>query len=167
MVVVGPGDVGEDIRRAVAGMPGVRVAVNPEPERGMLSSVQSGIQEACQDAPNIAAVLVCPCDFPLLEAHHVAAVLGGWDGDPDAIVVPTFGGKRGHPGLFGGGLITDILNRDPLRVGLNSLLTERAGTLTNVAVADDAILRDTDTPDEWRQLEEGSQERNNEPEGRV
>ena len=151
VVVVGPGEIGAAITEAVKGMDGVAVTENPRPERGMLSSVQAGIRRALlASAP--AAFLVCPCDLPKLTPALVAAVTTAWQGDRETIVVPTFSAKRGHPTLFGSTFIEEVLGLAPEKYGLNVVLQRHASRVREVPVNDDAVLRDADTPEEWRAL---------------
>lgn len=148
IVVAGPDETGRAIAAAIADVPDVSLAVNPAPDRGMLSSVQTGLRALENGTP----FLVCPCDLPKLTASHVAAILAASDGDEDAIVVPTFAGKRGHPTLFGGALAAEVLALDPQKYGLNALLGRHADHVREIVVADDAVVRDADTPEEWRAL---------------
>lgn len=152
LVVVAPEMPGEAIAAAVRGEPGVEIVVNPDPERGMLSSVQAGLRRRAFSSPGPlpAAFVVCPCDLPKLEPEHVAAVLHAWEGEPGGIVAPTFGGKRGHPTLFGAGLVQEVLALDPVNYGLNEILKRHADRVCETALDDDAVLRDTDTPEEWQ-----------------
>jgi CTP:molybdopterin cytidylyltransferase MocA len=146
--VVAPGAGGEAVAAALAGEPGVVVAVNPDPDRGMLSSVQAGLAYALPAD----AFLVCPCDLPRLEPRHVRAVLETGRAQPDIIVAPAFGGKRGHPTLFPASLASEIMALDPTAFGLNEILRRHAALVVEVPQLDDAVLRDADTPDEWREL---------------
>lgn len=152
IVVVGPDAVGAAVAAAVAGMPGVAAVVNPRPERGMLSSVQAGLAAGARIGAPLSAFLVCPCDLPKLISTHVRAVVGAWTGDATAIIAPTFAGKRGHPTLFGGEFVAEVLGLDPEKYGLNVVLQRHAERVREVPAADDAVLRDADTPEEWRAL---------------
>jgi CTP:molybdopterin cytidylyltransferase MocA len=145
LVVVGPGETGERIAR-ICGAPTV---TNPEPTRGMLSSVQA----ALRTLPEEMALLVCPCDLPLLRAQHVRAVLAGWNGDSTGIVRPVRDGRGGHPALFGPGLRSEILALDPLAAGLDALHKKRGST--DIQIDEDGPFRDADTPEDWAQLTNG------------
>jgi molybdenum cofactor cytidylyltransferase len=152
IVVVAPGDTGDAIANAIADLPRVITIVNPTPKHGMLSSVQAGIREAGKNLPNVQGWLVCPCDLPLLKPAHVAVVVDAWVGDSHSIVAPTFGGKRGHPTLFGNFWTAEILEMDSTQVGLNALLAAHPTAIREVSVEDAAIVRDADTPEEWQAL---------------
>lgn len=150
LIVVGPGETGREIAGAVGGLSGVEISVNPEPERGMLSSVQIGLSVLERNA-----FLVCPCDLPGLSAEHVRSVVAGWDGEGDGIVAPTRAGQRGHPTLFGPELVAAAQSLNPAQFGLNQLLRMRA--VTEVNVDDDGPFRDADTPAAWSALLEQEQ----------
>ncbi|MGC4043617.1 MAG: nucleotidyltransferase family protein [Armatimonas sp.] len=141
ILVTGPG--------TVLSVPGAKTVLNPEPERGMLSSVQVGLVEL----PGSAALLVCPCDLPLLLPEHVAAVVTNWDGDAEALIRPMRLGKGGHPALFGPGLRDEILSLDPTRYGLNVL--QKKYRCTDIQVEDDGPFLDADTPADWAKITHG------------
>lgn len=72
-------------------VPGARGVVNPEPERGMRSSLEVGVA-ATGDAVAVAVLLV---DAPGIGAKAIAATIHAWT--PGRIAVATFAGRRGHP----------------------------------------------------------------------
>ena len=124
----------------------VRVVVNSFPERGMLSSVQVGMERIESGG----ALLILPCDLPLLTSEQVRAIIKGWDGAPEAIVAPTRNERRGHPTLFGPAHRESIRNLDPARYGLNQLL--KNFTVTEISGNEDGPFRDADTPEAWAAL---------------
>lgn len=140
IVVVGPDETG----RAIANL-GLETVVNPEPERGMLSSVHVGLI-ALGEGP----FLVCPCDLPKLTESQVRAILESWGGDDGEIVAPARAGKRGHPTLFGKAHWRNALELDPMAFGLNVLLKNYP--ITEITVDDEGPFRDADTPSEWKSL---------------
>jgi CTP:molybdopterin cytidylyltransferase MocA len=152
LVVIAPGDVGATVTGAVANLTGVEVVVNPSPERGMLSSVQAAVR--ARSALGAEAFLVCPCDLPKLRSEQVAAVVNAWRDNAAMIVTPVFGGRRGHPTVFGAKLAGDILRLNPVEFGLNEILRRHARDVHEVAAPDDGVLRDADTPEEWRALQD-------------
>lgn len=142
ILVVAPGD---EILREWASGAGVRVAVNPAPERGMLSTILAGIEEAGDREP----LVVCPADLPALLPSTVRTVLAA-----DApLAVPAYRGKRGHPLVISPELIPEIRTLD-LDVGLRELLDRHPERLRIVEVDDPGAVRDVDTPEEYRALVE-------------
>jgi CTP:molybdopterin cytidylyltransferase MocA len=120
-------------------------ALNPDPERGMLSSIQVGLA-ALGGAPALRddRLLVSPADLPLLAAATVAALLR----TAAPLVVPTYRGRRGHPLLLSGELVAEIEQLDPA-VGLRQLLERRRCDVRELPVEDPGVLLDVDTPEAY------------------
>lgn len=172
-LVVGPvagpkaGPTGEDrnaerLRDWALGR-GFTVAVNPDPERGMLSSIQEGLA-ALGGAAELAAagqvLLVTPADLPGLRPSTVRAVLqalgpGATTTAALAVPVVTLGApaarrtKRGHPLAVAPGLLHEIAELD-LDVGLCQLLDRHQDEILEVPVDDPGCAQDVDTPKDYR-----------------
>ena len=65
------------------------------------------------------------------------------------IVIPTYGGKRGHPVLMRGELVSEILVR-PAASSLRDYIESRG--YATVEVDDEGILWDLDTPEDYERL---------------
>ena len=138
VVVLGPPH-GDTIRGALP--PALVVAWNPDPARGMLSSVQAGL--AALDG-EVEAALVWPVDIPFVGVATVRTLVMH-DG---TIVVPVHNGRGGHPLRLGRAHFAEVMTLDPAR-GLKALLDARASDVTRLPVADAAVLVDVDTPDDY------------------
>ncbi|HSK81645.1 MAG TPA: nucleotidyltransferase family protein, partial [Thermoanaerobaculia bacterium] len=114
VLVTSPGD--EDLR-AWARETGVMTAVNPDPGRGMLSSIREGLA-ALGETGEI--LLVSPADLPALRSETVAALLQKMEETGAPLAVPVYKGKRGHPLAIAPALIPEIDTLDP-DVGLKQL----------------------------------------------
>src|SRR6184192_4414288 len=108
IVVVGR-DARVELERDVNAMldPRVRAVENPDPSRGMFSSIQEGVAQARGDA-----VLVLPGDMPFVRPDTVRAVIETYERRP-AIVSPRYRGKRGHPVAVPLSLRDEIAATDP------------------------------------------------------
>jgi molybdenum cofactor cytidylyltransferase len=117
--------------------PRVRVVTNPDPARGMLSSIQAGVAAADGDP-----ILILPGDMPFVSAATVAAVIAACL-RTGRIVSPRHDGRRGHPLALPGGCRGDILS-----AGLDQTLSDVLGGRDRFVldVADPGILRDVDVP---------------------
>ena len=73
-------------------VPGARTVINPQPDRGMRSSLEAALDALGDDAD---AVLVLLVDTPGVGAAAVAAVRAAWR--PGRIAVASYPGRRGHP----------------------------------------------------------------------
>jgi len=125
------------------------VVNNPEPARGQLSSLWTGL-DVVMDA-GAQAVLVTLVDMPLASVETVRQVVDAWSRSRPPIVRPAIGDRHGHPVLFDRALFAD-LRRAPLAEGAKAVLRAHADRIVNVAVDDEGCLVDVDTPDEYEAL---------------
>jgi molybdenum cofactor cytidylyltransferase len=119
------------------GDPRVRTARNPDPSRGMFSSVQVGLEEL-SDAP----IAVLPADMPFVRDETVRNLLE-MAARTGAIVSPRYEGRRGHPVMLPADLREAILAA-PATATLSDVLRPHAARFVNVEVSDRGVLRDVD-----------------------
>jgi CTP:molybdopterin cytidylyltransferase MocA len=124
---------------------GVQTVVNPDPARGMLSSILTGIT-ALECVPN--PLLVCPADLPALRSATVAALLAFY-AKRSGIVVPRHGRRRGHPLLISPRWQARIPEVARGEGGLRRILELAAGAVHELPVDDSGSIRDLDTPEEY------------------
>ncbi len=144
-IVVVTGYQSEAVERKLAHLP-VRLVHNDQYDQGeMLSSLQAGLR-ALPDST--AACLVVLGDQPMLEGPVIGRVLGAYAQGQGGIIFPAYRGERGHPVLFGRRFWPDLLDltsgapRDVVRL--------YADQVAAVSVETDSILRDIDTPEQYR-----------------
>ena len=72
---------------------------NPQPERGMFSSVCTGLAEIVRTATasDIDGVFLQPVDVPLVRPLTVACLKEAAAESPGVALIPTFAGTEGHP----------------------------------------------------------------------
>lgn len=154
VVVVGPPaefDGAAELARIVAES-GARLIQPPAPTADMRASIELGLAWLGA-GPVPEAVLIAPGDSPGLSASLVARCLARGREMPEAILVPTFGGRRGHPLLLPWRFASAI--RDlPQGVGVNALLAESAGSVVPLAVDEAGAVGDLDTPEDYRRWAE-------------
>lgn len=121
--------------------PGAGSAWNPDPARGMLSSIQTAVASV---PSRTTAILVWPVDLPEVKLETVRQLL---DAAPGKLVVPRHGGKGGHPVRIPRALFGALAALDPA-LGLRALIDAHAATVAYVEVDDQAVLTDIDTPEE-------------------
>ena len=96
--------------------------------------------------------LLVPADHPALEAAVVRQLVEARAAHPErSVVIPTFGGRRGHPALIAWRHVAGIRGL-PADVGLNVYLRQRAEETHELAVASDTVLLDLDTPEDMERL---------------
>lgn len=138
----------DEALRAWAQQAGVDAAVNPDPERGMLSSIQKGLAALPRDQ----ILLVSPADLPNLRSDSVAELLRRMIAVRAPLAVPVHQGKRGHPLAIAPALISEIFTLDP-QIGLKQLRDRHAVGLLEVTVDDPGVVMDVDTPEDYERLE--------------
>lgn len=156
-LVCAPGDA--DLQ-AWSRAEGVTLAINPDPEGGMLTSIWSGL-EALGGAEALAAsggeVVVCPGDLPRLRPATVAALLREARSAEAWLVVPRCGKVRGHPLIVRADLVREIPGLDP-GVGLRQLRLLHPDRTHEIEVADPGVVLDVDTPEDYERVRLGAEE---------
>jgi len=116
-------------------LPGVPVVHNPEPDRGMLSSLQVGLGWAVS-RPELGGVLFSLVDHPRLRASTVRCLIAA--GTRRALR-PVFAGRGGHPVLLDPGAVRDLLAAEP-----TASIRDVLGTLEDLEVDDPGVVDDID-----------------------
>lgn len=139
----GCADVVAVVRDGVA-VPGAAAVVNPDPERGMGSSLRLGL--AAASGTRAVIVLV---DTPGIGADAVRRVLG-----VDApVAVATYGGRRSHPVVLDRPLWTEVASLADGDQGARPFMRAHPDLVVEVACEGDPA--DVDTPADlaaWQRL---------------
>ncbi len=149
VVVAPPADfAGADVLADEATRAGAVVIVAGSATADMRASVELGLDWLGRGT-DPSAVLVAPGDSPGITAGLVRRILDRATAEPASIVVPRFGGRRGHPVALPWGLAAGI--RDlPEGTGVNALLAARAERVLMLDVDEPGTTADLDTPDDYR-----------------
>jgi molybdenum cofactor cytidylyltransferase len=127
----------------------VRFARNPDPSRGQLSSIWTGLDAAVR--ADTRAVLITLVDVPFVSSATVRAVADAYRRSGAAIVRPAIDGRHGHPVVFDRTLFDALRRADP-SAGAKSVLRANADAIVHVTVDDHGSFVDVDTPDEYQRL---------------
>ncbi len=140
---------------------GATPVVPPIDPPDMRSSVEFGLQAACghshgskphpDDTWASTAWLLIPADHPLASRSTVDALRAAWEPGRRQILIPTYGGKRGHPTLFSWDFAQEV-SRIPPDCGLNWLVKENSSSIGEVPVNDPGAIIDLDTPEDYQAL---------------
>ncbi len=117
---------------------------NPNPQDGMLSSIQCGLATL---AEQVTGTLLWPVDVPLVKPQTVTELL---QRDRERLVVPTFGDRGGHPVWLPSARFGDVLHL-PRSSSLREL--RQSHPVLRVAVDDPEVVHDLDTPQALAQAE--------------
>ncbi|WP_406695061.1 nucleotidyltransferase family protein [Singulisphaera sp. Ch08] len=124
----------------------VKIAENRPPD--MRASFEIGLAHLERsDCPS--AVMLTPADSLGITAALVAQLMKHSETVPEAILIPTYQGRRGHPIVLPWTLA--IQSRElPQGVGLNALVALHASEVIEVAVDESGALEDLDTPEDYQ-----------------
>ncbi|GIX06694.1 MAG: glycosyl transferase [Candidatus Poribacteria bacterium] len=151
-VVVVLGYEAERIRRTLGpALEGadLRVVINREHEQGMLRSVQVGIAEVARmHAHGVVLGLV---DQPFVPAEVFRQVRDALREGKAGVVLPRWGGRRGHPIGLRAELFGEVLQLNSRAVGLNAWIRAHPERVWELPVATDAVLQDMDLPEEYQE----------------
>ncbi len=126
-----------------------RFVENANADAGQLSSLLAGLRAA--DLPGVRAVLVAPVDSPLISADTVATLLAVFSSTGAPIVRACHRGRHGHPVVFSRAVFIELRRADPA-IGAKAVLRAHEGAIVNVEVDDPGVVRDVDTPEDYRAL---------------
>jgi molybdenum cofactor cytidylyltransferase len=126
------------------GLP-VSIAVNETPYSDMAESVRTGMKQLHYDD---SSVLVCLSDHPLVSGETVRSILREHRAFPDKIIVPEYGGRRGHPSLFPRNVLEEIFTG----VTLRDIVRKDPSRVRPVAVGDEGVVLDMDTRQDYEMI---------------
>ena len=134
--------------RELPGLSGAILVENPAPQLGMLSSIREGLLAM---PGQVQAVAVLPGDQPWVPVEAVRALLDCFREERPALLVPSYGGRRGHPLLLARQVFTEACDCDDA-VGLRQLLDRRASSLRVLGLPASAAEDDLDLPEHLERL---------------
>jgi molybdenum cofactor cytidylyltransferase len=149
-----------DLIQQALDLGGVEIALNPNYRRGQTSSLQAGL--AALDSPGAGsapaqaappdAIVLCLVDHPAFDPATVGALVATFDRTHASVVVPTHGGRRGHPTLIARPLFAPLLALSTVE-GANTVIRAWREKTAHVEVPDPGILVDVDDEAAFRSLE--------------
>lgn len=130
----------------------VHTVFNDDRDSEMLDSIRLGVDAVFDRALAVGsgaagAVLIVPGDMPAIRPATYRACLRESRSAPDQIIVAACRGHRGHPIILPLALRAAL---DGLRGGLRSLVGQEPNRLRIVETDDPGVLRDLDTPGDYR-----------------
>jgi molybdenum cofactor cytidylyltransferase len=137
---------GERIVEALEGL-SAKVVRNNAADSQMADSVRIGVR-ALDD--RVSGVLVCLSDHPLIAPETFRTVIQAHQREPDRIIIPCHGGRRGHPALFSRTILDEVLSGGTLR----DIIGKEAGRVQQIEVNDEGVLRDMDTNEDYQRVRE-------------
>ena len=151
-VIVVLGHDSELVRHGMESRTPVTFAVNPEPGRGMLSSLQCGLRELPLET---GAVIFSPVDYPNCQGTTVARIADEFRSQLRThacdVVIPIYRGAKGHPVCVSRRVVDELLEM-PFTGQARAVIRGHIGTTVFIEVNDPGITTDVDTPEDYQSL---------------
>jgi molybdenum cofactor cytidylyltransferase len=131
------------------------MVINPNPELGQFSSLQTGLQEVLNRGRDAAIVTLVDRPAPgiatieQLKSEFLVSAAGTW------AVVPEHAGKHGHPIVIGREMIGAFLDA-PASSSAREVEHAAQEHIRYLAVDDPLVAANVDTPDDLEKLRAGS-----------
>ena len=128
------------------------VVLNPEWQKGQLSSVQAALRSLPTGLTE--GVVVCLVDQPLISAALVALLIEMFDSSGKPIALPTYQGKRGHPVIFRNSLYAELLAAPP-EIGARAVVWAHAADLLELPTEEEGVVLNLNDPGILKRVMEG------------
>lgn len=125
---------------------GVKTIVNPHYDKGMYSSVQTGVKSL---GNKVEAFFLLPADYAFVSAETMRSLMRAFDASSSEVIYPVYKKERGHPPLISAKLRNIILSTEP-EGGLKELLEREFHNSTETHVDDKGILIDIDSEEDYQ-----------------
>jgi molybdenum cofactor cytidylyltransferase len=135
------------IRPAIADRP-AEIVINPDPDRGQLSSIQLALSHI---DPECAGCMIWPVDQPAISQDLVRRLVRLFTSSEPKIAFPVHGKKNGHPAIFHRDLFREFMEVSP-DVGPRLMLSRYRDAWAILPVEESACVQDIDTPEDYLSL---------------
>jgi molybdenum cofactor cytidylyltransferase len=146
-IIVVVGRHADPIRSGIERGRDVLFAENPDPDRGMLSSLQCGLALAPQEA----AAMFLPVDHPHLEESTIKILAARFRSDHAPVTVPTYLGEHGHPVCIAAAIVAELLALPP-QAKASDVIHRHVANTVYIEVPDPAVVTDVDDPAAYAEL---------------
>lgn len=136
----------------------VQEAFNKDYDRGMFSSIKTGLGRAAELWPEEKGFFLVPVDCPLISRRVIGALAGKAERSTDEstdekgrFYVPVYEGKKGHP-LLVPRKFTDEICEYQGPGGLKAVTDRHMEEMERVDVDEESCLLDMDTPEGYEEI---------------
>jgi len=147
-VTVVLGHQADSIRAQSARREMANFVINPDPERGQLSSLQTGLA-AISENPD--AVAFCPVDCAAVRPETVRALVESLAGSRAVFAIPRYRDKRGHPVVFRTPVLAEFLAL-PATASARDVVHAYAARTVYLDTEDFGVVLDADTPEDYQAM---------------
>jgi molybdenum cofactor cytidylyltransferase len=124
-------------------MPVDEVVINENWEDGQLSSIQAGVRSLPEGTDGM---VLCLIDHPLISREMVNELVERFYEAGQAIVLPVYKGRRGHPVIFAARLYEELLNA-PLETGARAVVWAHSEEVCEMETSEEGCVLNLNDPD--------------------
>ena len=131
-----------------ASLPGDEIVINSEWQKGPLSSLHAAMRSLPDGTDGI---LMCLVDHPLISSALVGRLIDTFYSSGRKIVLPTCGGRRGHPVIFSAELYQELLDAAP-ELGARAVVWAHQQDIVEMVTEDRGCLVNINDPEAFADL---------------
>lgn len=141
-----------DLRQELEGTSAtvIEIATDPPEMRDSIEWLLREVERTENPTTNDSWLLI-PADHPVVNRETLLMLLRERAERSEAVHLPVYHGRRGHPTLFPWGLAAEVFEL-PETEGVNALLKRPSLAVCEHEVDDPAVLWDLDTPGDYERL---------------
>ena len=124
------------------------IHINPDPDRGQLSSIQLGMSGLPE---KFEAVMLWPVDQPAVSVETTRRLTELFVTKDCRVAVPLRDGKRGHPAIFHRTLFHEFMDA-PMEKGAKGIISRYESETCFLPTDESAAFTDIDTPSDYQAL---------------
>jgi molybdenum cofactor cytidylyltransferase len=129
------------------------IVLNPHWQQGQLSSIKEAISSLKEVQTD--GIILFLVDHPLVSAELVGELVRQFYASGRAIVLPKFGGKRGHPVIFASRLYAELLAA-PAEQGARTVVWAHPEEVLEVPTTEEGVVLNLNDPETLRRALAGS-----------
>jgi molybdenum cofactor cytidylyltransferase len=135
-------------KKTIAHLP-VEIITHEEWEKGMGSSLKTGLQHIIESRPGTHSVVVMVCDQPRLTSNHLSTLRDVYNNTSSKIVASRYENTIGVPALFDRTLFAELLDIKDTQ-GAKVVIERHAASVNTIEWAEGIL--DIDTPEDLKSL---------------
>ena len=119
------------------------IVINPDWEKGQLSSIQAAVRKIPAGTDGMLLFLI---DHPLISSALVGELIAQFYKSKKPIVLPVYEGRRGHPVIFSASLYDELL-RAPLDTGARAVVWAHKDDVEEVRTNEEGCVLNLNDPE--------------------
>jgi len=131
----------EPIARAIH-LPADEIVINPDWERGQLSSIHAAMHSLPPGLDGLALFLI---DHPLISGALVNELIAAFYSSQSPVTLPVYQGRRGHPVIFSSCVFPELLAA-PMDLGARAVVWTHRGEICEFSTNEEGCVLNLNDP---------------------